>query len=235
MLHLESGFYTKIKKFNRLSGGSYRSGYLARIDGEMADGELIFSAEGWEKCRELFHREPIMDYMLYAHPQCEGINVAAFIRAVEVRMNHKLFSEFGPTNARNASWIKPAEFWQRGHIRQSFFTVLLRCGRVYKRTKDNFNEALYEEYFTRNTKAAVERFLSGHTWYRGDDEEIWYRVFKDMSLEDVKKNLTRKPLTDDQVMKFSLQRLGLSRTELESLYHQERHTRAIPSVSSDIR
>ncbi len=61
-------------------------------------------------------------------------------------------------------------------MRRSLFSLLLRVAHKYSMEKDNFEEALYSIEMTKQSRSAIEYFLSGHTRYKGKMRG-WYNQF----------------------------------------------------------
>ena len=72
-------------------------------------------------------------------------------------------------------WVEASEWWRGHSLRRSLFTALLRQAAVYRIHLDNFDEALYQGEYLRNTNKAVDRFLAGNTYYWGGYSG-WVRV-----------------------------------------------------------
>jgi uncharacterized C2H2 Zn-finger protein len=152
----------------------------------------------WTHCRDIF--QDISDYSIEEKGMwfcCrpENIeNVCVFIDRVEKKINIKNRSVFKRTPYPNVLWIQPSLFWINDYIRRSFFTLCLRCGMQYRRSKDNFDHAMYEHYeISKQTKPAIKRFLSGYTFYTYEDPDKithgWKYLFKGVSGIKLKKLL----------------------------------------------
>ena len=87
-------------------------------------------------------------------------------------------SHFGPTQRKTIMWIRPSRWWTVKAMRRSLFTILLRAGSNYNMDLDNFEEALYSNQYSLNTKYAVQRFLAGNTLYVGK-KRGWYKQFNE--------------------------------------------------------
>lgn len=134
----------------------------------------FFVAGNWQSCREVWHRIGRREkFFLYSHEISKGKTISNFITALEKRLGLRKFTVIGPTQRKTISWIKPASWWISGAMRNSFFTIALRAGYNYK---GNFEEALFEHIYFRETRYAVERFLNGYNRYSGKMSG-WYHQF----------------------------------------------------------
>lgn len=135
----------------------------------------------WIGCREEFHHENRGVKRFYFHhslPEGRGRSIAVFLDKVEDRLGlpeHQR-TRIGPTNKRKTVWVEASEWWRHDAMRRSLFTALLKQSVDYRISLDNFDEALYCGIYTCDTRAAVDRFLSGHTHYWGGYEG-WVRAF----------------------------------------------------------
>jgi len=99
------------------------------------------------------------------------------------------------------------------------FTILLRCGQDYDIEKDNFEEALYKNKYVKETKIAVQQFINGYTWYKGENTG-WRNKFRNMSAKDIETVLTKKPISEEQLLNFACLELNVSKKELEKKYRK---------------
>lgn len=138
----------------------------------------VTSSNYWFDCRESFavsFKNKTKNF-LFAHTNNNGENILNFINNFERRLELKSFTQLvGCTNRLDISLVIPSRFWTRTSIRRQLFTILLRCGRNYK--KRNFKHALYSHDYTKKTKSAVEKFLKGKTRYRGKLNGGWVSTF----------------------------------------------------------
>jgi hypothetical protein len=148
--------------------------------------------EGRQKCRRYYScRDYFQDQKDNAKSNLEefwfchgaavqGQNVAAFFEEVEKRLRVKPRSKFGPTSRTEIMWVQWSPFWRKYSMRRSLFTALLRAAVAYDPTnpETNFDYALRSQYYTRNTKAAVDAFLSGNTVYTGAPHLGWHDAFQ---------------------------------------------------------
>jgi len=128
---------------------------------EKPDKSGSYNAHMFEKCREFFHQRKWNSHLLFCAAKT-GRNVAKFIRRIETTLKVKPLTECGPTSDKRVMWVKISPWWLEDRIRKSLFTILLRAGRRYQ---GNFDEAVFSVWYTKRTKFAVKRFLSGHTKY----------------------------------------------------------------------
>jgi hypothetical protein len=133
----------------------------------------------WYYCRELFHGQLYnLPLFFFSHDSRKGNHVAAFMRKVEDTLGVEPRSDFGPTQRKTIMWVEPSRWWTMRAMRRSLFTILLRAGTSYIPSRDNFQEALHSDPYSIATRYAVERFLAGHTVYKGK-KRGWLRQFYD--------------------------------------------------------
>jgi hypothetical protein len=132
--------------------------------------------------------------MLITHKNKCGKSIGLFIDKFEDKMKLSKRSIFGPTQREDVTWLVVSRWWIRSNVRRSLFTALLRVGQNYKPQRDNFQTVLFancygkQNYYTRQTKKAVERFMDGYTildrkagfWYGWwdcfyDADTSWYK------------------------------------------------------------
>ena len=137
----------------------------------------------WYNCREAFHnhcprvREFLFSHRRDFHSDETGTSerIAEFIKKIESKLGMQPQSEVCPTQYRMIAYVGMSPWWQRS-IRRSLFTAFLRAAQFYN--GHNFYESLFDKkydfnFYTRNTEAAVRRFLNGHTIYKGWNAEWW--------------------------------------------------------------
>lgn len=164
-------------KYQRLNSGAF-----SKIDYMKADGTLV--ALEWLYCREYFQDESAgIRRFLFCHKPNKCRRIAAFTHRVEEKLGLAERTEIGPTQRYNISWLRVSPWWMCTSMKRSFFTMLLRCGQNYNPKTDNFEEALFSTFYTKNTEAAVRRFLDGHTRYTGK-KKGWYNQFRDQALAE---------------------------------------------------
>lgn len=203
-------FWGAEKKFTK-PDYNLGNGYFAKID-SYTDTSL--TPNSWQSCRETFQNYLPMTALLMCHEPNIGRNIAEFMNIFETRMGHQKITVCGPTNWNRVTWIIPAKFWVDKPMRFSLLTALLRAAVRYVPAEENFDKALYSYNYTKGTKAAIEMFMQGRTWYKGDVNG-WYRQFQGVkSEEELKKLLTRKPISPNDLMNFALEKLGISKNDL---------------------
>ncbi len=160
-------------------------GHFAKIKGVSPDGLLV--AGQWFWCRDLWHFESRkVRLFLYSHLPCKGRAIVSFLRQFEDIVKVQPLSKFGPTQRKTVTWIEQSKWWTSS-MRRSLFTLLMRASVRYN--FENFYEALYSIEMTRETRPAIERFMAGHTSYRGN-RTGWYSQFgRNLSLEQLEKLL----------------------------------------------
>jgi hypothetical protein len=156
----------------------------------------------WTHCRDIF--QDVSDYVIHQkgmwfyHNQKQGYNVCEFVDKVEERISSRRKitkrTVFMRTPHDNILWIQPGPFWVNEYVRRSFFTLCLRSGQWYRRSKQDFDKAMYHYDIAKTTKPAVERFLEGFTYYTGEipefNSQAWQYLFQEK--ENVDHLLTRE-------------------------------------------
>ena len=136
----------------------------------------------WESCREIFCYTRQKMFLYYSE---NSKNVIRFIKAIQKKL--KLCKEDRLNIQcidKNISLVVMSEFWL-DQCRRSLLTALLRAGDMYK-NKDCFDKAIEDQYYLKNTRYALNRFLSGHTnmkkfmFFDG-----WFDTFFDKTKDDV--------------------------------------------------
>ncbi len=147
---------------------SIKPGWFGYMDDEVPVIE-------WTHCRDIFQslrNQCLMQKgMWYCHKKGCADNLCAFLDQLESILKIKKRSYLKKTNEENIIWIQPSPFWITDFIRRSFFTLALRCGVYYKRSKNNFLEVFNERAICVGTIPAIKRFLDGYTLYPLDDPE----------------------------------------------------------------
>lgn len=169
-------------------GEQLRTGSFSAVERVNWDGRWM--AAGFQYCREYFQDDSWgLRRMLFVHRPCKSKHIAAFMDRIEEKLDIEPRSHFGPSQRYNIMWLMPSRWWMDSEMKRSLFTALLRCGWSYDPLKDNFEEALWSIRYTKETKYAVRRFLSGHTRYMGkgqvcyidndlDTRVGWYDEFR---------------------------------------------------------
>lgn len=118
----------------------------------------------WERCRERWSNAFTQDVkgFFFSHEEGASDNIAAFIDKTEEIIGVEK-SGFGKTNRRYAIWVAPSSFWTLCGMRRSLYTILLRAGLAYHVDQDNYEQALFNQEYVKDTKQAVIRFLYGFT------------------------------------------------------------------------
>lgn len=117
-----------------------------------------------------------LDLFFFSHETGKTRAVATFMGKVENMVKVGPKSHYGPTQRKTICWVAPSPWWTRMAMRRSLYTILLRCAQNYKIELDNFEEALFSERYTKETKYAVHRFLAGNTTYTGH-RRGWFNQF----------------------------------------------------------
>lgn len=179
----------KIKKLKEAAYGKPLLGYYALE----AKGALQ-----WHNCRENFNKKLNSDCrgFYFCHSPFEGRGVAAFLHKTEkiISVSGAInFSTYEFTDDASVIWINISDFWLKNEIRRQFLTILLRCGLSYIPKLDNYDEALWSKYYTKETKLATYRFLFGFTEFSSLDHKRtigWVDFFGKRDLSHVRRYLT---------------------------------------------
>lgn len=135
----------------------------------------------WVTCREEFHEE---NRHLRKYYYCHGLPapsrgraISVFLDKIEDRLGltEAQRTKMGPTNKRGICWVEVSAWWRGYSLRRSLFTALLKDGRSYRISLDNFEQTLADGLYTRPTRPALERFLGGNTHYWGSYRG-WFRA-----------------------------------------------------------
>jgi hypothetical protein len=155
------GYYTPTNRSFGVSWGKRKGNGPTRI------GE-------WITCREEFHnynRRRLRFYFCHRFRPLIGRNISEFFDKIEDRLKlvEKDRSRFGPTDKEDVTWVEMSEWWKCHSMRRSLFTALLRQSIDYnaQAESNNFDAVLYEGQYTSGTRAALNRFFEGNTYYWG--------------------------------------------------------------------
>lgn len=131
----------------------------------------------WHYCRDVFNSYLYnLDIFFYSHETSNGYNISCFMQKIENKLN--VFSDYGPTQKKTIMWIRPSRWWTINPVKRSLFTLLIRCGENYIVEENNFKEALFSDPYSKGTKYAISRFLSGYTKYKGN-KKGWFDQFNE--------------------------------------------------------
>ena len=121
-------------------------------------------------------------------PSSEGEayeNIANLLDYVErVRMGWADRSSVHRTQHVSHCLILLSPGWLMNTISFSLLTIFLRLG-PYNRPGTKFDWLLDQYLYSRETKPAIERFLSGYYHYTGPDNRQWYATFSGLAAEQV--------------------------------------------------
>jgi len=150
---------------------------------DIVDGTGILE---WHGCREQFHRAICRrdeKSFLFVATTASQDYIRKFIIEFESRAGiaPKYQIQFKKTDNPVVMYVVVSKWWSKQPIRHSLLTALLRCAVRYDGT--NFVSALYSRTYTTETKTAVERFLSGHTWFVGNGAQ-WHATFRNYRTPD---------------------------------------------------
>lgn len=195
---MQSIFCQEVKQCNQLMGNP-EVGYFALFKPDAN------CSPTWQKCRETFAGEFHADVQgfYFSCEENQPENIARFISRFEsiIDINEKTL--FYLTDKPFAIWIEPSKFWRECVIKRSLFTALCRCGMKYDWERDNFDEALWSQTYTKTTEHAVKRFLFGFTKLAsfetdGSNKIGWQTVFENKTIEQVRKQLVWPNGTPDE-------------------------------------
>lgn len=140
----------------------------------------------WHTCREQFHpvlfrRKTDKTFLFSAQTVPNKRAVIKFMEEAQKRacVPEDKWIIFRDTNVGGVMHVTPGPWWSSQDMKLSFLTILLRCGLMYdpdNPTEANFNNALFYRDYTKDTKPAVDRFLSGYTKFNGRSK-MWYQTF----------------------------------------------------------
>lgn len=138
----------------------------------------------WFYCRDIFHNVLWnLKIFFFSHRSNKCLSIIAFMQKIETILDVQPRTEFGPTQIKTIMWIKPSVWWTKQGMRRSLFTILLRAGMKYSKSKDNFDEAINSEKYLQTTTYAFKRFMSGNTRYTGT-KRGWYKQFCEKSMSE---------------------------------------------------
>jgi len=128
----------------------------------------------WDHCREQFAVKFNQNTkgFYFSHIAGKSLDIGEFVTKFELITELDEFSVFSKTHKDTVLWIEPSVFWLDCHIKRSLFTILIRCGMNYSVESDNFDDALFgnykENFYIKETKSAVMRFMFGFTRFVGN-------------------------------------------------------------------
>jgi hypothetical protein len=112
-------------------------------------------------------------------------NIANLLDYVErVRMGWAARSIVHPTQHASHCLIELSPGWLMNTMSFSLLTIFIRLG-PYNRPGATFDWLLDQYLYSRETKPAIERFLSGYYHYTGHDNLQWYATFNSKTAEQV--------------------------------------------------
>ncbi len=150
------------------------AGHFCRPDGAIGGR---YMAGQWYGCREIWHNQlKDLPLFFYSHVTGKTRAISAFMAKVESILGVHPRSRYGPTQRKTILWVEPSPWWTHPAMRRSFYTILLRVASSYKTEEDNFEQTLFSHIYAKNTRYAVERFMSDHTHYTGR-RRGWYNQF----------------------------------------------------------
>jgi len=157
-------------------------------NGSFALEPILDRSIEWLSCRDRFAMcfTNDLEGFYFSHDNSSN-KVIAFVNKTEDILGIS-YSTFEPTNRDYATWVSPSPFWKDHFIKRSFFTLLLRAGHNYN--YDNYEEAMYDNPYFKDTKQAVMRFLFGFTDFYTQHWELgWMSTFVNKSTEDIRRRL----------------------------------------------
>ena len=140
--------------------------------------------KNWFHCREIWHNQMYnAKLFFYVHPISRNKSLSAFFEKIEMLLNIKEKSLFGPTQKKYIMYIKPSKWWLKYTMRRSLFTILLRSSNAYDIGLDNFENALYSNFYAERSRKAIEYFFAGNTIYKGK-KRGWYKQFGELPVDE---------------------------------------------------
>ena len=138
----------------------------------------------WHHCREIWHNQMYnAKLFFYVHPAARNKSLSTFFGKIEDKLNLSIRTVFGPTQKKTILYVKPSKWWLRYAMRRSLFTILMRSSCAYDFELDNFQDALYSNYYASKSRNAIEHFLNGNTVYTGK-KRGWFKQFGEKQLEE---------------------------------------------------
>jgi hypothetical protein len=171
----------------------------------------------WQTCREQFlaslNNNSNAEGFFFCHKGSRFEDISSFISKFEDIVFYNTVkgelvkSEFVRTNYNSVSWFIPSNFWKKSLLKMSLLISLLKTSKNYTCQFDNFDKTLFdpefpENFYIRNTRFAVLRFMFGFTEFFGCLQNYskgtstinngWYSIFNNVGKETVVKLLRRK-------------------------------------------
>lgn len=148
----------------------------------MVDNRYVVT--NWYNCREIWHNQMSnAKIFFYVHPISTIKSFGAFFSKSEDRLGIEERSSFGPTQRKYIMYVRPGKWWLRYGMRRSLFTILLRSASAYDAASDNYETALYSNFYASKTRRAIEHFFAGNTVYKGK-KRGWYRQFGESLVDE---------------------------------------------------
>jgi hypothetical protein len=158
----------------------------------------------WYSCREQFLRYDLkgnMEAFLFAHLSKTREGVIGFIKKVEdgLALANEDRLRFYETDLDTATIIVPGTWWCANAARREILTILLRQGQQYTPAKDNFEQALFNHEYTKQTPTATRAFLKGRTVFpTALGFTGWVNMFSEANIKYMQQN-GRGSYTPDDV------------------------------------
>lgn len=131
----------------------------------------------WHHCREIWHNQMYnAKIFFYSHPNNRDKPISDFFHKIENKLQLKERTIFGPTQKKTIIYVKPSKWWLKYAMRRSLFTILMRSSCAYDIELDNFNDAIFSNFYASKSKKAIEHFLNGNTVYTGK-KRGWFKQF----------------------------------------------------------
>ena len=141
----------------------------------------LYRVRTWHWCRELWHTHfRKLPLCFFSHRGGKHRVIVEFIAKIEDKLNVHPRSQFGRTQKKNITWVKPSVWWIGPTMRRSLFTILLKVAQNYNLKNDNFEEALFSDEYTIDTRYAVNRFMDGYTKCL-TSRRGWHKFFSTLS------------------------------------------------------
>lgn len=136
----------------------------------------------WGSCRDGFQivqNSSLITGFCFTHPPTRGYHATCFLAKVEDKLGIQ-HSSYLSTETNYITWVIPSPWWFTSEMRKSFYTLMLRAAYHYDQQRDNFDVAMHQIQYIRETKSAVDKFLAGYTVYDYTPEDTcdhWFRQF----------------------------------------------------------
>lgn len=165
--------------------------------GSYAGAFMLEKGTEWYTCRERFENAAAHSKgssIFFGHPAGKSEDVAAFIHKTEdiLGLSNENMCRFALTTSNSILFVVVSDFWWKSSIRRSLFTIFLRAGMAYDRSKDNYEAALLSQDYVKRTQQAVMRFLLGFTEVKAQGGH-WVNQFSAIKSEKQLRDMFTSP------------------------------------------